>query len=134
MPRLSIERATELLSGRENIAAAWVFGSGKDGQIRPGGDFDIGVLFVNKPSLDELADLRADLQQALHFEEIDLSVLNDASAVLRFEAARGRLLCCRDRGEVAGFVSLAAREYEDEMALAERWRRSPEGSRSGLMK
>ena len=43
------------------------------------------------------------------------------SAILRFEAASGRLLYGRDDGQVAEFVSLAAREYEDETAVMERY-------------
>ena len=39
------------------------------------------------------------------------------SAILRFEAP----VICRDDGQVAEFVSLAAREYEDETAVMERY-------------
>jgi hypothetical protein len=36
-----------------------------------------------------------------------------------FEAVSGKLLFCRDWQQMAAFVSLVAREYEDEMA---QWR------------
>jgi len=35
------------------------------------------VLFREKPSSDELADLRADLQEILNVEDIDIVILND---------------------------------------------------------
>jgi predicted nucleotidyltransferase len=41
------------------VIAAWVFGSAQGGQIQPGSDLDIGVLFETKPSLEELIDLAA---------------------------------------------------------------------------
>ena len=49
------------------------------------------------PSLEELADLRVDLQDVLQFDDIDLLVLNDASPILRFKAASGRQLYCGRR-------------------------------------
>ena len=67
----------------------------------------------------EWAKLRADLQQALQIEEIDLVTLNGANPILRFEAISGRSLFCRDMGNRAAFVSLAAREYEDEIGWVE---------------
>jgi predicted nucleotidyltransferase len=102
-----------------NVAAAWAFGSSQGGVVHDGGDIDIGVLFDRQPSLDDLAELRAQIQSATHFDEIDLVPLNDASAILRFEAISGRRIFCRDRVECAGYVSLWAREYEDDMAMIE---------------
>lgn len=120
MQKVEIDRISDVVSGRANVLAAWLFGSAQGGQVRPGADIDVAVVFRTAPGLDELTELRADLQEALAFEEIDLVVLNDASAVLRFEAASGRLLHSACAESVAGFVSLAAREYEDEMALMQR--------------
>lgn len=69
---------------------------------------------------DEWATLRADLQQTLQFERIDLVILNQANPILRFEAVSGRPVFCRDAARRAEFVSLTAREYEDEMAWVRR--------------
>ncbi len=110
---------TVCMSRNSNVVAAWIFGSAQGGTVRSGGDIDIGVFFCRKPSLDELAGLRSCLQQVLAFEEIDLVVLNDASPILRFEAASGRPVYVNDLESRAAFVSLTAREYEDEMA---QWR------------
>ena len=99
------------------VIAAWVFGSAQEGEIRPEGDLDIAVLFDSKPSLDERLELLIQLQRAFNFEDIDLVVLNGASPITRFEAVSGRLIYSRDAGQQAEFVSLTAREYEDEMAL-----------------
>ncbi len=77
---------------------------------------------IDAPLLfEELTDLLGDLQDAFHFENIDLVPLtNDSSPILRFEAVSGRLLFCRDAAKRAEFVSLAAREYEEAMAMIQR--------------
>lgn len=102
------------------MLAAWLFGSAKEGVVRPNSDIDLGVLFASKPTLEELANLRADLTETLQFEEVDLIPLNDADPLLRFEAVSGRRLFVRDLEIVAGFVSLTAREAEDANALVQR--------------
>ncbi len=53
-------------------------------------------------------------------DEIDLLVLNDAAPIACFEAISGRAVFCRDRFRRAEFVSLRAREYEDEMGVLRR--------------
>ena len=111
------------LAACEKVEAAWVFGSAGDGLVRPGGDIDVGVLWQERPSLDDLIHLRMALQQTLDYDDIDLVTLNDASTILRFEAVSGRSLFYRDAGRRAVFVSLTAREYEDEMVMVQRvWR------------
>ncbi len=103
------------------IVGGWLFGSARQGDIRVGGDVDIGVLFAVKPGLDALAECRARLQMALGFDDIDLVSLNDASPILRFEALCGTRIHCADEDRCAEFASLTAREYEDEMAMSHRW-------------
>jgi len=115
------QRLADALSKNHHILAAWHFGSTKHGNIRPGADIDIGVLFDRMPSLDELTDLRVAIQDALDFDEIDLVVLNEASPILRFEAVSGAPVYTSDVEARAEFASLTAREYEDEMA---QWQRA----------
>ena len=107
----------QVLEEEPDLIAAWVFGSAQEGQVRPEGDLDIGVLFASRPSLSVRAGLRAKLQQVLRIDAIDLVVLNDASPLLRFEALSGRPVFCRDPDRRAVFASLTAREYEDECAV-----------------
>ncbi len=102
---------------QQNIVAVYVFGSSQGGIINEGSDIDFGVLFRVKPSLDELADLRADLQEVLNVEDIDIVILNNASVILQFEAVCGNCLYSADEVLRTAFVSLAARAYEDEMAM-----------------
>lgn len=120
MPWADLSRLNELFHSTPEIIGVWVFGSAKDGNVPGGSDLDLAVYFKQKPSFDLLADLRGSFQEALGIDEVDLVVLNDASSILRFEAVRGRLIFCRDRGQCAGFVSLAAREYESDLAMIEK--------------
>lgn len=118
--KIQLDRLIEALRD-PHIIGAWLFGSAQAGELRPGGDLDIGVLFDQPPSLDTLADCRARLQQATGIEEVDLVPLNDASPLVRFEALCGQRLVCTDENRCAEFASLTAREYEDEMAMLRRW-------------
>ncbi len=120
MCNVNLDKVAHVLACMPKVLAAWVFGSAQEGHIHAGSDLDIGVLFGAPPALDELADLRADLQEAVQFDNIDLVVLNAASPILRFEAVSGRLLFCRDAARRAAFVSLTAREYEESMAMVQR--------------
>ena len=103
-----------------NVLAAWVFGSAKDGCITDRSDLDIGVLFSAVPSLEARVTLREHLQKSLQFDDIDLVILNEASPITRFEAVCGRLVFVRDQNRWAEFFSLTAREYEDEMAFLQK--------------
>ena len=114
------QRTAQIWEAMPELVAAWAFGSAQDGTVSLGSDVDIAVLFESAPSLDTQIALLAELQEALQFEDIDLVVLNDANPILRFEAISGRPLFCRDLERRAGFASLTAREYEDEMALWQR--------------
>ncbi len=109
-----------VFSSHPRVVAAWGFGSARAGTVREGGDLDVGVLFASPPGLDELADLREALQRALGFEDVDLVPLNRTGSTLRFEAVSGRPLYCRDLARRAAFVSLAAREHEDEATFHRR--------------
>ncbi|MCP5101244.1 MAG: nucleotidyltransferase domain-containing protein [Chloroflexi bacterium] len=102
-----------------NIIAAWAFGSAQDGIVRTEGDVDIGILVKLPMSFDEQLNVVGQLQSVLQFEKVDLVILNEANSMLRFEAVSGRRLFCHDLSKMAAFVSLTAREYEDEMA---QWR------------
>lgn len=108
------------------VIAAWAFGSARDGQVRSGGDVDVGILTAEPLSLDDRLSLVIELQAAWGYGDVDLVVLNDANPILRFEAVSGRRLFCRDVAAMAAFVSLTAREYEDEMA---QWQRALASSR-----
>lgn len=119
---IDTEQLRSFFEDRPNCDLVYLFGSTSEGSVRDGSDLDLAILFDEKPDIMELAGLRADLQTLLHFEEIDIAVLNDASPILRFEALQGKRIYSRDRGQEAIFASLTAREYEDARAMVEKAR------------
>lgn len=129
MTKSDWRRLEETLAADPSVIAGWLFGSAQEGRIRPGGDIDVAILFDEKPDWDRLADLRAALQDALDFDNVDMVILHDASPITRFEAVSGKLIFCRSRSQMAEFVSLTAREYEDEMAMLRKALRYPRPSR-----
>ncbi len=130
MNQITANRLADVLRATPEVVAAWLFGSAESGRMINGSDIDIAVLFDRKPTLDLQLDIMARLQDAATFEKIDLVPLNDASPILQFEAVNGTLLLSRDESRRAEFVSLVAREYEDETALAERHLRGVKLSKS----
>lgn len=114
------EQIANVLAGRPHIVAAWVFDAAEAGVLRSGGDLDVALFFTETPAWETVAAIWDALQEALALEAVEVVVLNEASPILRFEAVSGRLVYCREREAMAGFVSLTAREYEDSMALARR--------------
>ncbi len=115
------QRLAASLAQHEAVVAAWIYGSGQDGMVGPCSDIDVGVLFAERPTLELLAAVRAAVQAALDYDDVDLVPLNDASPMLSFAAVCGRPVFTADKEKAATFVSLTAREYEDEMA---QWRRA----------
>ena len=98
------------------VVMAVLFGSAKDGTMRPGSDVDIGVLLSPSLSPVEFYRFYVDLTARLRsIPELDLVDLNHANSVLAFEALCGRRLFVRDPHAAATFSSYVAREYESDM-------------------
>jgi len=115
--KIDLEAAEEVWQSYPQIISVWLFGSAQDGKLSMGADLDFALLFEAQPSLDELASIRADLQENLHIDNIDLNSLNKAGPVLAFQAVSGRLVFCRDLDKKVDFISLTARKYEEAMAF-----------------
>lgn len=115
--RVDLNRADKVWESTPSVVASWSFGSAQNGIVAQGSDLDIAVLFSFPPSLEQLADLRADLQEALGIDAIDLMILNSAGTISAMEAVSGKALFCSNRNTRAEFVSLLSRQYEDDMAF-----------------
>ena len=101
------------------VQLAVLFGSSRDGFVRPGSDVDIGVLLA--PPLSPLEFYRFYQQTAARLKGIDpldLVDLHSADSILAFEALCGVRLFVRDADTMAAFTSQVARQYEDDMLHA----------------
>jgi uncharacterized protein len=110
-----VDAAKMYLAARTAAIAAVVFGSAAGGSLRPDSDVDLALLFAEGrvPREDEILEMRADLEQLLR-RDVDLIVLNQASPILAFQAARhGTLLFCRDRRAYERFLVRLITEYAD---------------------
>ncbi len=103
-----------------SVIAVWCFGSAMGGIVKSGSDLDIAILFSSPPSFELLADIRTKLQELFNMEDIDLLILNSANTISGMEAISGKPVFCKDINERAKFVSLLARQYEDDMAFLEK--------------
>lgn len=105
-------RLQERLEKDSNVCFALIFGSHARGRARAGSDLDIAVYFKQPPvGLDHL-DLLGELSD-LAGREVDLVVLNRASAILRHQVLKNRIpLCIKDRPAYTSFREKAMADYD----------------------
>jgi predicted nucleotidyltransferase len=106
--------AVASLLSQAGVELAILFGSAASGKLRPDSDVDIGIVLAADRALDAIGELTlaTELEHVLG-REVDLVRLEDASTLLRFEAAQGRCLLEARPGAFADFVSRALLEHED---------------------
>ncbi len=119
------ERLARSLAETGGVLAAYVFGSQVLGRGKPSSDIDIAVLLEQPTSVARVGAVLKACQDVLSRNDVDLVVLNTATPILAFEAVSGNRILADPLTEVAAFESLAAREYEDEMARLRRASRYP---------
>lgn len=98
---------------------AYLFGSAKGGQVRPGGDVDLAVWIADGSDKLSLIPALSEVVESLtNGSSCDLVFLNEAGVQLAFEVLQGTPLFIREEAiELhAGFYSATCREYEDILA------------------
>ena len=113
---LANDQAAKVLDKNRKVLAAWLFGSQVNGSTRPDSDVDIALLVSAPLVLDDYLGLQDQLRVVFD-KEIDLSVLNKASAFFRFEALSGVNIYSRDIEIQSGFVSRSSRDYEEAVVM-----------------
>ncbi len=117
--KLDLEQLAAAAAEDTRVVLAMLFGSSRDGNVRPGSDVDMAVLFAQPLSPVQFFDFYVALTARLPtISELDLVDLNSANTILAFEALKGRRLFVRDPEQVADFFSYTARQYEDDMLHA----------------
>lgn len=109
-------------TSKDAVALAYLFGSVVSGDRHALSDIDIGVLL--KPdavfNLDDQLSLITDLRKLLDFDYVDLSLLNDAAPLLKFEVVQnGELVFVTDDEIRCDFEVRARQEYFDIQPLLE---------------
>ncbi len=112
----------EYFESRDDIAFAFLFGSGAKGRVRKEGDVDIAVYFWPEKGIEwENVKRRYEGENRIAIDveklvkkEVDLIVLNRAKAVLADEVIRkGRPIVVKDRGLFLEFLCIISDEAED---------------------
>lgn len=134
----SREEAVALLkaffAARDDVEAAYLFGSLARGGVGPLSDVDVAVLLDReldgRGRFDRQLDLAGRLAEVLEVERVDVVVLNDAGVALAHQAVVSGQLIMDRNGRAAEFELAALARYEDylpaieahQRALAERIR------------
>lgn len=113
-----LPRLKERLERDPNVEFALVFGSHAQGRAQAGSDLDLAVSFRQPPVGLDYLDLLSALSD-LAGREVDLVVLNRASALLRHQVLRHRMpLCLKDRPAYTAFREKAMSDYDTYRYLA----------------
>jgi len=102
---------------RHKVKLAYLFGSRAKGNAALESDYDLAVLFKDKPSdplaLKETTFLSLELNKFFP-AKLDIVSLNDAPSLLKYEVvAHGKPIYCEDEKERINFEVLAIKEYID---------------------
>lgn len=109
----SIRRLTGFLEKDPNVIFAVLFGSGAAGRMRKGSDIDIGVYFKVPPEGLDLLDL-IDLFSNLAGRDVDVVVLNSASAFLRHQVMKTKVnLIIKDEAVYREFRERTLSDYDE---------------------
>lgn len=117
------------LASEPEVVSAYLFGSHAEGRVHRGSDVDVAVLLdrsmaeTERARFDVRLRLAAALGAALHRNDIDVVVLNDAPPTLaRAIVTKGRAVFCRNRGADHDFIRTTLLRAADEQPFLERTR------------
>ncbi|GAI87212.1 unnamed protein product [marine sediment metagenome] len=111
-----------------NVKLAYLFGSQAKGNSAGESDYDIAVLFRQKPkeplALKEITSLSCELNKFIP-GKLDVVSLNDAPLLLKYEVvAHGKPIFCENESERIEFEVLAIKEYIDEEPIRNLYNRA----------
>lgn len=116
------QRLREFFRSRQDLLLAFLFGSQATGKTLAESDVDVAVYFSQDPPPEGIYRLWGELEDLLR-REVDLVVLNTASATLAWEAIRGVPLLLRDDGFYLEYMLQVSGEAEDfQELLFDLWR------------
>jgi predicted nucleotidyltransferase len=111
-------RVAQAMSSREEVLAAYVFGSVASGRARPDSDLDLAVLVdIDQVSMDLFRyrlRLMADLRDVLERADVEIVILNQATPVLAQNVlSKGKLIFERSRSARIHFQIRTLNEFLD---------------------
>ena len=131
MPDLSLHYSAlqNYFNSLDMVLLAYLFGSYARDQAGPLSDVDIAVLLAGDPDAKRCFEMRLQLiggvMDLLHFNDVDVIILNQAPLALRYRVLRdGALLYCRDEQTRITFTARTVSEYLDFKPVIERHERA----------
>lgn len=123
----ALERAVEHASrDLPAVLAVYLFGSARDGTMRPDSDVDLAVLLEPSTQALRRLDIRTTLASRLEAvvrRRVQVVALAEADPILAFHALSGRLLLDRDPVERSLATVRMINRYEDERFTIEQFYR-----------
>ncbi|MEW6184439.1 MAG: nucleotidyltransferase domain-containing protein [Thermodesulfobacteriota bacterium] len=114
----SLRLSAEWLGKDDNVIFALVFGSFSKGRHKADSDLDIAVFFKTPPEGLDLLFYRSHLSEKAG-KEVDLAVLNRASAFLRHQVMKyGLLLLTKDQSVYGRFREKTIFDYQEYQFLS----------------
>ncbi|MFP4020174.1 MAG: type VII toxin-antitoxin system MntA family adenylyltransferase antitoxin [Halanaerobium sp.] len=111
-----IEKIREIADEKKFIQAVYLFGSQAKGNADTDSDIDIAVLLENDYT-EKSGEIKIKLYEELikaGLDNIDLVILNQASALLKYEVVKENYLVYKKNDfEAASYQSLMIRKYLD---------------------
>ncbi len=108
-----IKKITDFLYSDEDVVFALLFGSYAKGQQRGRSDIDIAIYLKNEPDADTILEHTSRLTEIAK-KEVDLVVLNRASAMLRHQVFKNKTtLFVKDMPSYVRFRVKCMNDYEE---------------------
>ncbi len=119
------------------VQFAYLFGSHARGQALPHSDVDVGV-YLGEPNektrLEIQASLLSDLMRALHTEDVDLVLLDQAPPRFAYNVIQGKpIYSANERARARAETKILSRYYDERPAILEYYRFLHRQIRAGKM-
>jgi predicted nucleotidyltransferase len=110
------EKLIKIVKNHNYVQAVYLFGSQARGQEKKDSDIDIAVLLENNYT-EKSGEIKVEFYEELikaGLDNIDLVILNQASALLKYEVVKENyLLYKKEEFDAASYQSLTIRKYLD---------------------
>ena len=110
------EKVVKIAEKKDYILAVYLFGSYAKNKAKASSDIDIAIL-LEKDKNQKSSELKIEIYEELiknGLDNIDLVILNQASALLTYEVVKeNHLLYKKDKFNAASYQSLMIRKYLD---------------------